>query len=104
MNALAQLRGRIEVEVQIYKLLVRAGRIDPEPLRRDIARQAFAVIVLYQDLSQPIDTDLEVPTLPESQRNEIRRRYRLVKHIPGPYLRGVYLYEPAGSEPAGPRG
>jgi hypothetical protein len=97
MNALANLRGRIDVEPQIYKLLVRAGRVDPEPLRQDIARQAFSVIVLYQDLSRPSDMDLEMPRLPENQMDEIRKHYRLVKHIPGPYLGGVYVYEPAGS-------
>jgi hypothetical protein len=94
MNALVHLRGSIEVEPLIYKLLVRAGRIDPSPLDRDIARQAFSRIILYQDLTKPLDIDLEVPSLPENQMNEIRNHYRLVAQIPGPYLSGVYLYEP----------
>ncbi len=93
VNALVQLRGRIEVEPLIYKLLVRAKRIDPEPLRQDIARQGFAAIALFQDLSKPTDMDLEMPNLPESQMSEIRKHYRLVKHIPGPYLDGIYVYE-----------
>jgi hypothetical protein len=96
MNALVHLRGRIEVEPLIYKLLVRAGRIDSEPVRRDIARERFSTIVLYQDLTRPADVDLEEPSLPETQMNEIRRHYRLVTRIPGPYLAGVYVYEPAG--------
>jgi hypothetical protein len=96
MNALVHLRGRIEVEPLIYKLLVRAGRIDPEPVRHDIAQESFSTIILYQDLSWPGDVDLEVPSLPETQMNEIRSHYRLVKNIPGPYLAGVYVYKPAG--------
>ena len=96
VNALVHLEGRIEVEPLIYKLLVRAGRIDPEPLRRAIEQHSFSRIVLYQDLSQPGDVDLEVPSLPDSQMNEIRKHYRLVAHLPGPHLAGIYLYEPAG--------
>jgi len=104
LNALVQLRGRIEVEPLIYRLLVRAGRIDPEPLRHEIAQQAFSVIVLFQDLSKPTEMDLEMPNLPESQMNEIRKQYRFVKHIPGPYLGGVYVYEPAGKNAQGSHG
>lgn len=96
MNALVHWRGEIEVEPLIYKLLVRAGRIDPEPVLRDIARGNFATIVLYQDVTHPMDVDLEVPSLTPLQMNEIRQHYRLVKNIPGPYLNGVYVYEPAG--------
>jgi hypothetical protein len=28
----------------------------------------------------------------------IRRRYRLVRHVPGPYLDGLFVYEPASKE------
>ena len=96
MNAVLRLRGRIEVEPLIYKLLVRAGRIDPETVRRDIAGEKFATIVLYQDVTRPAPVDLEVPSLPDKQMDEIRRHYKLVKNIPGPYLAGVYVYEPGG--------
>ncbi|HYL39427.1 MAG TPA: hypothetical protein VEV17_26155 [Bryobacteraceae bacterium] len=94
-NALLRLRGRIEVEPLVYKILVRAGRIDPELVRRDIARESFSTIVLYQDLTRPAPVDIEIPSLPEAQMDEIRRHYRLVKHIPGPYQAGAYVYEPA---------
>ena len=96
MNALVQLRGSIEVEPLIYKLLVQAGRIDPKPVLDDIARENFSTLVLYQDVTRPADVDIEVPSLPASQMNEVRRHYRLVKNIPGPYLEGVYIYEPDG--------
>ena len=38
----------------------------------------------------------DLAALPEEQLREIRGHYRLVKHIPGPYLDGVYVYRPAG--------
>jgi hypothetical protein len=93
-NALLHFRGRIEVEPLICKMLARTGVIDPEPLRRDLAQERFETVFLYQDLTRPEEIDLEVPSLPESQMNEIRRHYRLIKHIPGPYLAGVYVYKP----------
>jgi len=99
MNALLHLRGRVEVEPLIYGLLVRAGRIDAEPLRRDLADQVFSTVVLYHDVSQPADPDLEFPTLPERQLAEIRLHYRLAAHIPGPYLNGVYVYKPVVEGP-----
>ena len=40
-----RLRGRIEVEPLIYKLLVASGVVDPEPMRRDIAARAFSTII-----------------------------------------------------------
>ncbi|MGA3024655.1 MAG: glycosyltransferase family 39 protein [Bryobacteraceae bacterium] len=99
MNALVHLRGRVEVEPLIYKLLVRAGRVDPEPVRRDLAGQVFSTVILYHDVSRPADPDLEFPTLPERQLAEIRRHYRLAAHIPGPWLDGVYVYKPAAERP-----
>ena len=94
MNAMAHLRGRLEVEPLIYTLLVDAGRIDPSRVRGDIAAGAFSTIVLYQDLSRPFDPDPELRSLPEEQLNEIRKHYQLVQHIPGPYLDGVFVYKP----------
>jgi hypothetical protein len=94
INGAAHLRGHLEVEPLIYTLLVRAGRIDPEPLRRDIARQAFSTIVLYRDVSEPFDSDPELLSFSDAQLDEIRRHYQIVAHIPGPYLNGVYVYKP----------
>lgn len=96
MNAVTHFGGRIEVEPLIYKLLVRAGRIDPEPVRRDIARESFSTIVLYQDLTHPAQIDLEIPSLPQPQMEEIRKHYNLVRNIPGPYQAGVWVYQPSG--------
>jgi hypothetical protein len=94
INALAHIQGRLEVEPLIYTLLVNAGRIDPSRLQRDITAHAFSTIVLYQDLSQPFDTSAELLSLPEAQLAEIRKHYRLVRHISGPYLDGVFAYQP----------
>ena len=73
-----------------------AGRIDPERLRRDLETETFSTVVMYQDMSQPTNTEPELPFLPESQMNAIRKHYRLEKHIPGPYQDGVYVYKPNG--------
>ncbi|MGI8745638.1 MAG: ArnT family glycosyltransferase [Bryobacteraceae bacterium] len=95
-NALVRIRGGMEVEPLIYGLLVGAGRIDPEPLRRDLAAEAFSTIILLEDLARPLEPDPEIATLPQAQRAEIQKHYRLVTHIPGPYLGGIYVYKSAG--------
>ncbi|MDQ2946372.1 MAG: DUF2029 domain-containing protein, partial [Acidobacteriota bacterium] len=94
-NALVRVRGRIEVEPLIYGILARAGRIDPEPLRRDLAAHAFSTVILLEDLNRPLEANPEIATLPPNHRAEIQRHYRLVTHIPGPYLDGIYVYKPA---------
>jgi hypothetical protein len=93
-DSLVQYRGRIEVEPLIYNLLVRAGVIDPEPLRRDLAARQFATIILAEDLFAPAPPleDLELGRLPAAQTNEIRKNYLLVKHVERPS--SVYVYEP----------
>jgi hypothetical protein len=96
-NSLIRTRGRLDIEPLIYNLLVRAGRIDPEPVRREIAAGRVPVIMLYQDVNQPQSDDPEIPTLPEVQLAEVRKHYRLVTRVPGSYLGGVYVYEPAGN-------
>ncbi len=97
INALVHLRvpvgAKLEVEPLIYTLLVNGGRIDPEPLRRDLANGAFSLVVLYFDLNRPYDHDPEIPSLPEGQLAEIRRHYQHLAQIPGPYLDGVHLYQ-----------
>ena len=96
-NALVRLRGRMDVEMAFYHLLVSSGMVDPEPLRRDLAASAFSTVVLVEDVNQPhAPLDVEVSTLPETQLDEIRKHYRLVKQIPGPALNGVYVYKPRG--------
>jgi hypothetical protein len=98
-NALFRSNRGIEVEPLIYRLLVEAGRVDATPLNRDLQAGAFAHILLYEDVNQPAGTDAEIPRLPASQSEIIRSRYRLVRHIPGPYLEGVYLYQPRTATP-----
>jgi Dolichyl-phosphate-mannose-protein mannosyltransferase len=98
VNAMARLRGRIEVEPLIYKLLAAAGAVDPEPLRRELAAESFSTIILFEDAGHPDpNQDAEIPTLPPTQIQEIQKHYKLVDHIPGPYLNGVYIYKPAGA-------
>lgn len=95
-NALLQAGRAIEVEPLIYRLLVEAGRIDPAPLTSDLRAAAFSRILLYEDVNQPAGFNVEVPGLTQAQSAVIRSRYRLTGHIPGPYLGGLYVYEPLG--------
>ena len=98
-NAMVRLRQRMDVEPLIYNLLTSVGVIDSEPVRGDLARGAFSTVILSQDVfqEQPV-AGPEIGTLPASQLEEVRKHYRLVQHIPGPYLDGVYVYQPALSE------
>jgi len=94
-NAMVRLRQRMDVEPLIYNLLVSVHKIDPEPVRRDLARGAFSTVILSEDLFQPRQFgDAEIGTLPDIQLDEVRKHYRLVRHIPGPFLDGVYVYQP----------
>ena len=90
----------MDVEPLIYNLLVSVHVIDPEPVRRDLARGAFSTVILSEDVFQPRQFgDAEIGTLPASQLEEVRKHYRLVQHIDGPLLSGVYVYKPVVSEP-----
>ena len=94
-NALVRLRGRLDVEMAFYRLLVDSGLVDPEPLRRDLAASAFSTVVLLQDARDPEGSlDMEISTLPAPLLEEVRNHYRLVERIPGPALNGVYVYKP----------
>ena len=94
-NAMVRLRQRMDVEPLIYNLLVSVHVIDPEPVRRDLARGAFSTVILSEDVFQSKQFgDAEIGTLPASQLDEVRKHYRLVKHVPGPFLDGVYVYQP----------
>jgi hypothetical protein len=94
-NAVVRLRGRLDVEMAFYNLLISVGAVDPEPLRRDIAASAFSNIILVEDVqTDHSPLDLEISTLPAAQLAEIRKHYRLVKRIPGPLLDGLYVYQP----------
>ncbi len=95
LDPVIRARGRIDVEPYIYTLMVNAGRIDPEPMRRDLANSAIPVVILYEDIAHPIDDQsLEIGRLIPSHTAELRQHYHLVEHIPGPYLEGVYVYLP----------
>jgi hypothetical protein len=98
IDPLLQVRGRIEVEPLIYTLLVDAGWVNPVPVQRDLAERRYSLVILYHDVFKQLDAPLgvEVPSLPKAQLEEIRKHYRLVRHIDGPYLDGDFLYEPAG--------
>lgn len=97
-SSMVRLRQRLDVEPLIYGLLVRAGAVDPEPIRQDLIRGAFSAVILKEDVSEPPQTSfLEFIILPESQRAAIRQHYRLVKHIPGPFQHELFVYQPAGS-------
>jgi hypothetical protein len=94
-NAVIRLRGRLDVEMGFYRLLVETGLVDPGPLQRDLAATAFSTILLMEDLrNHGAPLDAEVSSLPATQLDEIRKRYTLVKHVPGPAMDGVYVYKP----------
>jgi hypothetical protein len=89
------LHQRMDVEPLIYNLLVSVHRIDPEPVRHDLERGAFSTVILSQDVFQARQfDDPEIGTLPDIQLDEVRKHYRLVRHVPGPFLDGVYVYQP----------
>ena len=99
-NAMVRLRHRMDIEPLIYGLLVNAGLVDPEPVRRDLERGAFSTVILHEDVFHPQSAgNRELAALPASQLDEIRRHYRLAAHVPGPFLDGVYVYEPATDNP-----
>jgi hypothetical protein len=93
-NSLMRTGRSFEVEPLIYRLLVEAGRIEASPVSRDIENAAFESILLYEDLSKVNDPDPEIPRLTRDQMDAIRKRYQLVRHVPGPYLEGVFVYQP----------
>lgn len=93
-NAMERLRGRMDVEMLIYKLLVDARLVNPEPVERDIAAARFSTILLLEDVNhRDAEANVEISTLPVAQIEAIRRRYALVDRIPVP---GVYVYKPVG--------
>jgi len=94
-NALERLRERMDVEMLIYKLLVDAGRVNPEPVRKDIAQaKKFSTILLMQDVNHPgPEANAEISTLPAAQMEEVRRHYTLVEQIAVPE---IYVYKPVG--------
>ncbi len=99
LDPIALSRGRLDVEPLIYGLLVSAGRIDPEPVRRDLAAAAFPLVILYEDVDHPIpDASLEIARLQEVHLAELRKHYHLVDHINGPYLGGIYIYQPVAHD------
>jgi hypothetical protein len=94
-NAMVRLRKRMDVEPLIYGLLVEAGRIDPGPVRRDLARRAVSTVILHNNVFEPQRTaNAEIAALPAAQLAELRSGYRLAAHVPGPFLDGVYVYQP----------
>jgi hypothetical protein len=94
-NAMVRLRRRMDVEPLIYNLLVSVHKVDPELVRRDLARGAFSTVILSEDVFQPRPFgNAEIGTLPDIQLDEVRSHYRLVQHVSGPFLDGVYVYQP----------
>jgi hypothetical protein len=94
-NSMVRLRGRLDIEPLIYTLLVSAKVVDPEPVRRDIERREFSIVILGQNVFKPMPVlDLEIGTLPAAQLDAIRSNYRLVAHYDGPFLDGAYVYQP----------
>ena len=94
-NAMARLRGRIDVEMLIYNWLVEARVVNPEPVTRDIANGKFSTILLMEDVNhRDPNLNVELSTLPKAQIDEVRRHYRLVKQN----SIGIYIYKPIGRQ------
>ena len=91
----------MDVEPLIYNLLVAAGKIEPEQVTTDLARGAFSTVVLNEDVFHAGQFDnAEIGTLPAAQIDEVRKHYRLIKHIDGPFLDGIYVYQPTATKVA----
>ena len=73
-----------------------AGRVDPEPVRRDLSAGRFKTVVLDRDVfaMSRRDDESEMLLLPAAELDEIRKHYKLVAHVPGAYLDGDYVYQP----------
>ena len=94
-TALVRLRGRVDLEMLIYKFSVDEGIVDPAPVERDIAAGAFSTIVLFEDIRQPGGgLPIEISTLPPAQIDQMRKHSQLARHIPGPGWHDVYVYKP----------
>jgi hypothetical protein len=92
-NSMARLHGRFDVELQVYRMLLAKRVIDPEQVRRDLAASVFSTVLLLQD-ARRAEPDLEIPSVTAAQLEEIRKHYKLVDHLPGPYVAGIYVYKP----------
>jgi hypothetical protein len=54
-------------------------------------------VVLFDDFNHPDpDRDIEISRFPAPQMDEIRKHYKLVAHIPGPYVDGLFVYKRGG--------
>ena len=93
-DSLVHIRGRIEVEPLIYRLLVKAGLTNPAPLQQDLETARFATVILADNVfaAKPAPPDLEHGTLTEAQLDAVRRKYTLVRQVDGP--NSVFVYEP----------
>lgn len=87
----------LELDVWFYTLLVNAGRIDPGQVLADLAQRRFRTVILGMDVFDSNGSrwrNGETLFLPDADLDQIRKHYRLVVHVPGPYLVGDYVYEP----------
>ena len=95
-NAMVRLRQRMDVETLIYTLLISAGAVDPEPVRRDLEHGVFATVVLPQDVFAPESTrDLEVGTLPPGAPKRDPPSLSVGRALTIPLLDDSYVYQPA---------
>jgi hypothetical protein len=121
LDPLLHALGRIDVEGELYAApryraawsdsRLRPGSIavgtdglsDPEPVRRDLEDGRIPLVILYEDIFGPQSLTAaieDLPTLPKAHLDAMRKRYRLVRRVPGPLLDGDFLYEPTLSPAA----
>ncbi|HEX4229836.1 MAG TPA: glycosyltransferase family 87 protein [Bryobacteraceae bacterium] len=87
----------LELDVWFYTLLANAGRVDSKQVLEDLAQRRFRTIILGMNVFDGSGSKWrngETLFLPDTHLNVIRKYYRLVAHVPGPYLGGDYVYEP----------
>ena len=122
VDPLLQTIGRIEIEGELtgapkFKVspsdnelpsramnVAKRGLSDPEPIRRDLEDGKIPLVILYEDIFglQPVTASIGeargghrfLPTLPKAHLDTMRKRYRLVRHVPGPLAEGNFLYQP----------
>ena len=121
LDPLLHALGRIDVEGELYAApryrapwedgrlppgsiaVGKDGLSDPEPIRRDLEDGKIPLVILYEDIFGPqlLTAAIEdLPTLPKAHLDVMRRRYRLVRRVPGSLLDGDFLYTPIESAAA----
>ena len=118
LDPLLHVLGRVDAEHELYAApryrapwadsrlppgsvaVGKDGLSDPEPIRRDLENGRIPLVILYEDIFGPqlLTAAIEdLPTLPKAHLDAMRKRYRLVRRVPGSLLDGDFVYAPIES-------